>query len=140
MTESQINALYELADIYVSAHHSEGWGLTLSDAMLFRKPVIGTGYSGNLEFMNDANSFLLDYEEDYIRGEDCGWLFEPNMRWAYPCSHDLRHKLLSLYESRNHHSVTDKIEKATKDLSKFRFDVVAKQLHIRLDCIAHSYI
>ena len=25
------------------------------------KPVIATGYSGNLDFMNDDNSYLVDY-------------------------------------------------------------------------------
>src|SRR6266403_468639 len=63
LSESQINALYKAIDIYVSAHHSEGWGLTLSDAMLFGKPVVATGYSGNLEFMTPENSFLIRYKE-----------------------------------------------------------------------------
>ena len=30
--------------------------------MYFGKPVIATGYSGNLDFMDDENSYLVDYE------------------------------------------------------------------------------
>lgn len=55
---------YELmnaCDCYISLHRSEGLGLTMAEAMLLNKPVIATGYSGNLDFMNDANSFLCSY-------------------------------------------------------------------------------
>src|SRR5205085_12012890 len=100
LTETQINALYALADVYVSPHHSEGWGLTLSDAMLFEKPTIATGYSGNCEFMNADNSWLLDFMVDYIKPEDCFYLFDSSMKWAYPSVEDLEQKLLSLYENR----------------------------------------
>ena len=31
----------------------------MAEAMLAGKPVIATGYSGNLEFMNETNSFLV---------------------------------------------------------------------------------
>jgi glycosyltransferase involved in cell wall biosynthesis len=43
LTDGQMNALLSTADVYVSAHHSEGWGLPLSDAMSFNLPVIATG-------------------------------------------------------------------------------------------------
>jgi glycosyltransferase involved in cell wall biosynthesis len=46
LTDPQISALYECADVYVSAHHSEGWGLTIADALLLQKPTIATRYSG----------------------------------------------------------------------------------------------
>ncbi len=47
-------------DCYVSLHRSEGFGLTMAEAMLLGKPVIGTRYGGNLDFMNDRNSLLVD--------------------------------------------------------------------------------
>jgi glycosyltransferase involved in cell wall biosynthesis len=75
LSDGAINALYHLSDIYVSVHHAEGWGLTLSDAMIFRRPVVATCYSGNLEFMDSRNSFLLDFTESHIRADDCCFLF-----------------------------------------------------------------
>ncbi len=57
-----LRSLMSLCDCYVSLHRSEGFGLTLAEAMALGKPVIATGYSGNLEFMNPGNSFLVDYE------------------------------------------------------------------------------
>jgi glycosyltransferase involved in cell wall biosynthesis/2-polyprenyl-3-methyl-5-hydroxy-6-metoxy-1,4-benzoquinol methylase len=55
------DALVGLCDCYVSLHRSEGLGLTMAEAMAAGKPVIATGYSGNMQFMTAANSFLVDY-------------------------------------------------------------------------------
>jgi glycosyltransferase involved in cell wall biosynthesis len=52
------NTLTALADCYVSLHRSEGFGLTLAEAMALAKPTIATAYSGNLEFMTANNSYL----------------------------------------------------------------------------------
>lgn len=61
LTEEQ-TALMALCNSYVSLHRAEGFGLGLAEAMLLGKPVIATGYSGNLEFMNPQNSFLIPYK------------------------------------------------------------------------------
>jgi hypothetical protein len=50
-----------LCDCYVSLHRSEGLGLTMAEAMAAAKPVIATGYSGNLAFMDEGNSLLVPY-------------------------------------------------------------------------------
>ena len=49
-------------DAYVSLHRSEGFGLDMAKAMGLGKPVIATGYSGNLEFMDEATAYLVDYD------------------------------------------------------------------------------
>ena len=54
-------ALMNAADCYLSPHRSEGLGLTLLESMRLGKPVIGTAYSGNMDFMTEDNSYLLDY-------------------------------------------------------------------------------
>lgn len=54
--------LMSACDCYVSLHRSEGFGLTMAEAMLLDKPVIATGYSGNLDFMTTDNSYLCGYK------------------------------------------------------------------------------
>jgi len=57
----RLTALSALCDCYVSLHRSEGFGLTIAEAMAFGKPAIATGYSGNLAFMDEASSYLVPY-------------------------------------------------------------------------------
>lgn len=76
---------------YVSLHRSEGLGLTMSEAMSAGRPVIATGYSGNLDFMDSGNSLLVDYELVQISGS-AGPYAAPT-RWAEP---DLDHAATQL--------------------------------------------
>ena len=56
------DALMAHADCYVSLHRSEGFGLTMAEAMVCGRPVIATGYSGNLTFMDNNNSYLVHHK------------------------------------------------------------------------------
>lgn len=57
----KVTGLTAAADCYVSLHRSEGFGLTIAEALALRKPTIATGYSGNLTFMDDHGSYLVPY-------------------------------------------------------------------------------
>src|SRR3954463_11416251 len=57
----RLAALTQHCDCYVSLHRSEGFGLTIAEAMALGKPVIATAYSGNLAFMDEESSFLVPY-------------------------------------------------------------------------------
>ncbi len=55
------HALTQAADIVLSLHRSEGFGLVLAEAMLLGRAVIATGWSGNMTFMDDGNSVLVPF-------------------------------------------------------------------------------
>jgi glycosyltransferase involved in cell wall biosynthesis len=75
-------ALVAAADCMVSLHRSEGLGLHLAEAMWLGRPTIASGYSGNLDFMNDDNSLLIDFELVNIeRGEG---VYPAIAKWADP--------------------------------------------------------
>jgi glycosyltransferase involved in cell wall biosynthesis len=82
MSRREVNRLLALADCYVSLHRSEGFGLTLAEAMALGKPVVATAYSGNMDFMTPANSFLVSYELTKIE-QDHG-LYKKGYIWADP--------------------------------------------------------
>jgi glycosyltransferase involved in cell wall biosynthesis len=84
MTTSEINSLIESCQGYVSLHRAEGFGIPLAMAMMLEKPVIATGYSGNLDFMSETNSFLVDYS--MISTKNATELIYQNLqsRWADP--------------------------------------------------------
>lgn len=76
-------ALPGLADCWVSLHRSEGFGLTLAEAMAAGTPVVATGYSGNLEFMSPANSRLVPYRMTEVPTGGIG-PYRQGARWADP--------------------------------------------------------
>ncbi len=82
LSRARCNGLMDTADCYVSLHRSEGFGLTLAEAMLLRKPVIATAYSGNMDFMTTENSFPVDYQ--LIEVPDGLPFYKPGNRWADP--------------------------------------------------------
>jgi glycosyltransferase involved in cell wall biosynthesis len=53
------HALTACADIVLSLHRAEGFGLVMAEAMLLGKPVIATGWSGNTDFMHAGNAVLI---------------------------------------------------------------------------------
>jgi len=83
LTRDQVFGLQNVVDAYVSLHRAEGLGLGLAESMYLGKPVIGTGYSGNLEFMNEDNSCLVGYRlVPVVKGE---YLYDDDRyRWAEP--------------------------------------------------------
>ena len=78
----QYAALTARADAFLSLHRSEGFGLNLAEAMALGTPVIATGYSGNLAFMDRDNSFLTPVHRSQV-----GPLSEhypPHHHWGEP--------------------------------------------------------
>ena len=62
----KLAALVNVADCYVSLHRSEGFGLTMAEAMALGKPVIATAYSGNLDFMSADTAYLVSWSEGTV--------------------------------------------------------------------------
>ncbi|MCK8786795.1 glycosyltransferase family 4 protein [Roseomonas sp. NAR14] len=61
-------ALLAGADVYLSLHRAEGFGIPLAEAMLLGTPVVATGWSGNVDFMAGEDSCLVPAA--MIRAED----------------------------------------------------------------------
>jgi glycosyltransferase involved in cell wall biosynthesis len=80
--EAQQRELTAACDCYVSLHRAEGYGLVLAEAMAAGKPVIGTAYSGNLEFMTPDTSVLVPYELERVP-LGCE-PYPPTASWAAP--------------------------------------------------------
>lgn len=82
LTREEVYALENHSDCFVSLHRSEGFGLGLAECMFLGKPVIGTNWSGNTEFMTSKNSCVVDYELIPLQ-KDHG-PYEKGQLWAEP--------------------------------------------------------
>jgi glycosyltransferase involved in cell wall biosynthesis len=61
MEAGEIARLIRACDCYVSPHRSEGFGLTVAEAMALGLPVIATDYGGTADFVTDEVGFPLRY-------------------------------------------------------------------------------
>lgn len=86
-------------DAYVSLHRSEGLGLGLMQAMMLGKPVVATNYSGNLDFMTEDNSYLVQATK---KVNDVHWPpYEAGFVWAEPDIADAARILRRLMEKQD---------------------------------------
>jgi glycosyltransferase involved in cell wall biosynthesis len=82
LSAEELDGLMAACDCYVSLHRAEGFGLTMAEAMAIGKPVIATGYSGNVDFMNAENSYPVDYTIGLVGPES--EIYPADGEWAHP--------------------------------------------------------
>lgn len=80
---NEAHAAMAAADIVLSLHRSEGFGLVPAEAMLLGKPVILTAWSGTEDFATDATTVRIPYV--LVPATDPRGVFTaPGARWAEP--------------------------------------------------------
>ncbi|MFA6364934.1 MAG: glycosyltransferase [Candidatus Paceibacterota bacterium] len=97
LDREEVNSLINVCDAYISLHRSEGFGLTMAEAMALKKPVIGTNYSSNTDFMNEDNSFPVRYSLIPIQ-KDYGVYTKGNF-WADPDVAHAAEQMRVVYEN-----------------------------------------
>ncbi|HXH40705.1 MAG TPA: glycosyltransferase [Thermoanaerobaculia bacterium] len=82
VTNEDYFSMLDACDCYVSLHRSEGFGLTVAEAMALGKPVISTAYSSTLEFANESNSYPVPAR--VVEVGDGAPPYPSHSRWAEP--------------------------------------------------------
>ncbi len=86
LTDDEADQLLCSADAFVSLHRSEGFGLSIAQAMAMGRPVIVTGWSGNMDFCGGEGAALIGYE--LIAVDDPHGVYRqyeaPGQIWADP--------------------------------------------------------
>lgn len=87
----EVLSLYASCNVLVSLHRSEGLGLSLMEAMLLGRPVIATGWSGNMDFMTAENSCLVGFDLVGVDSRHPSYaadIIGPDVMWAEPHVHE----------------------------------------------------
>jgi glycosyltransferase involved in cell wall biosynthesis len=127
LDRDDIRALFASSDSFVSLHRSEGFGLGLAQSMYLGKPVIATAYSGNMDFMNINNSFLVKYtlvELDRDYGP-----YKKGSVWAEPDIAHAANMMRTVYENREAAAVVGR--RVSEDVRKSMHPLVAGQEMLR---------
>ena len=84
LDDDAMPALHDAGDCYVSLTHSEGWRIGAFDAGRFGRPVIMTGYGGQLDYLQGRGAFLVDYRVAAVRDREGKGSYTTDQQWAEP--------------------------------------------------------
>ncbi|MEK4849591.1 glycosyltransferase family 4 protein [Paenibacillus sp. FSL H7-0756] len=133
LSRNDTNALISVIDSYVSLHRSEGFGLGLAEAMFLGKPVIGTNWSSNTDFMSHNNSCLVDYSLKQLN-HDHG-PYKANQHWADPDVEHASRYMRRLCDDKNFYAeISSKAEEHIKQ--NYSPKAVGEMIKQRLDYIS----
>jgi glycosyltransferase involved in cell wall biosynthesis len=82
-SDDALAGLMAEADVFVSLHRAEGFGLAILEAMTLERAVLATGWSGNLAFMTDFTDALVPYALTSVI-DPTGAYPSGSMLWAEP--------------------------------------------------------
>ena len=137
LEKDHLYSLINCTDCFVSLHCSEGFGLTMAEAMYLEKPVIATSYSSNMEFMTNANSYLVNYS-----------LIKKSERFGYGGNDDYWASADTEHAAQLMLEVVQNPEKANRIAIKAKFDiqkmlspaVIGNKIKTRIDIIYNDII
>ena len=84
LNNSEMLALHGLCDCFVSLARTEGWGLGAFEAARLGKPVVMTGYGGQLDFLDPELTCLVDYRMVPVHEPAWPTNHRPTDHWAEP--------------------------------------------------------
>ncbi|NKX54699.1 glycosyltransferase family 4 protein [Arthrobacter mobilis] len=88
---AELRRLYAGSHAFVLPTRGEAWGRPFMEAMACGLVTIGTGWGGQLDFMDASNSLLVDYELVDVPEEAAAeWPNFQGQRWAEPSAASLR--------------------------------------------------
>ena len=111
LDDIQFKGLYTMGDVFVLPTRGEGVGIPFMEALSSGIPVIATGWGGQMDYLNENNSFLVDYKLSYpvmsMNSETAisaiyrGLYEEEGQVWAEADVSDLRKKMREAYENQD---------------------------------------
>lgn len=138
LSEEEMIQLYAACDAFVLPTRGEGWGRPFMEAMALEVPVIGTKWSGHLEFMNDTNSYLIEVEKMVPVPESMPPHFHGH-QWAEPSLEHLKSLMKEVYAQQQQAKERAKI--ARKSLfPRFSMNEVGKLIYTRFDHLLRDYL
>jgi glycosyltransferase involved in cell wall biosynthesis len=126
LPQSQMPQLYSAAQAFVLPSRGEGYGRPYMEAMSCALPVIATRWSGQMEFLNDENGYLVELEGVVEAPANVDMEYYAEHRWAEPSVDDLRQKMRRVMTHREEAQARAQRGRETM-LRSFDWDVVIPQ-------------
>jgi glycosyltransferase involved in cell wall biosynthesis len=119
--------LYNSCDVLVSAASAEGFGLPLLEGLAAGMLVVAPRCTGQLDFLNDNNSLLVDVKTMRADPKYQYWTISKES-WTYlPIKESLAEQMRNAFENRDSLKESLSVETA-KTLETFTWENAAKQI------------
>lgn len=118
-TEDMLNKIYNASDLYVTTTHGEGWGLTVTEAMVCKTPVVAPLHTSINEISLNGK-LIYGLEEFYPSCNTVDSIVRERV------SHEeTAEKMLQAFEERGTQKQKDMIEAAYNHVIRYRWDLAA---------------
>jgi glycosyltransferase involved in cell wall biosynthesis len=120
-------------DILLSLHRAEGFGLGPAEMMYLGKPVVATGWSANMDFMDDTNSMPVRYHLQPL--EKAVGPYVAGLPWAEA---DIDHAAWCLRQLATDSGLAARLGNRARETIRTQLDpqVVGQRIRRRLEMIA----
>jgi glycosyltransferase involved in cell wall biosynthesis len=133
MSVEELADLYGHADAFVLVSRGEGWGRPLMEAMLSGVRVIGSRWGGNLAFMDDDNSVLIDGKLVPVDPQAAAeWPYFAGQLWFEPQLEQLQTVMRGMICNHSEDS-SRKAETVKSLLQQFSAEMIGKRMKSELD-------
>lgn len=136
LTRQQTWDLQHCCDVLLSLHRAEGFGLAPAEMMYLGKPVVATGWSANMDFMNQENSMPVRFTLKPLE-HDLG-AYPAGPLWAEA---DVEHAAWCLGQLAEKPELARRLgEQAAHDVRRqLGPSTVGRQIRQRLQMLGHWY-
>jgi len=133
LARGEVLGLINICDAYISLHRSEGFGRTLAEAMAFGKPVIGTNFSGNVDFLTALNGYPVKWQRRRVKDGEYPFIHHSdNAWWADPDIFDAARQMRSSFHE---HEDKKYFSSALSAIDQYRPLEIGKRMFARLSHI-----
>jgi glycosyltransferase involved in cell wall biosynthesis len=136
-TDEEMNEIYNHSKVkaMVSLTKGEGFGRPLLEFTLVKKPLITTGWSGQMDFLNPEFTNLIGGQLTNVHPNTANQFLLSDSQWFSPDHTQIGHYLKDVFE--NYKNYTDKANRqAYKSKTEFSWDKMAE----KTDTLLTQYI
>lgn len=140
LTDEEMNSLYNHSKVktHISLTHGEGFGRPLLEACMSGKPIIATGFSGHLDFLDAENAILIGGQLTDIHDDVKNQWFIDGAKWL---SVDGNMAATAMVEAFRNYSEWKKKANTLmrKNRKKFSYDSIAREFDILIDAYVPEF-
>ena len=136
-TDEEMNEIYNHSRVkaMISLTKGEGFGRPLLEFSLTKKPLITTGWSGQMDFLNPEFTNLIGGSLTNVHASAANQWLLPESQWMAPDHGQIGHYLKDVFE--NYKNYTEKAKRQSfKSKSEFSWD----KMKDKVDGLLNQYI